>query len=181
MIKKTLLAATASIVLSGCVSTSDIEPVKVDISQVDYSERALVRAWDRLAESAAISAEANLNLSKLANGQAAQQMDERDYMEFVFQSSYIPKGMEVEVDNLEYEGNALSLLMLIAGMSGYTVVLPEYETFVEPHVKINTASKYGSKIKNAKDVYDVIDRTNKDLLDMKIIEGSRLIVVNYLI
>ncbi|CAH7147656.1 hypothetical protein [Vibrio alginolyticus] len=181
MLKKTLLAATASLALSGCAATSDIEPVKVDVSQVDYSERALVKAWDRLAESAAISAEANLNLSKLANGQAAQHMDESDYMEFVFQSSYVPEGMEIEVDNLDYEGNALSLLALIADMSGYTVVLPEYETFVEPHVKINTESKYGSKIKNAKDVYDVIDRTNKDLLDMKIIEDSRLIIVNYLI
>lgn len=176
-----LVKATLPFVLlmvSGCSSVSDVEPAELRFNEDSFSNDSISNSLSQLSDAALIAAQSQKALAELANGMASTQMTREQYNEYVFQKDYVPLGMERSVGDIEWSGEAMPLLHLVAGMAGYSVAEPAHKPIFEPTVRINTTAT-GAQY-NVADVIRAIEASNKEEIDIVIIEESKIINVNYI-
>ena len=109
---------------------------------------------------------------------ASTQMTSKDYNEYVFQKEYIPIGMERLVGDIDWNGNAMLLLNMVADIAGYVVAEPANKPLFVPMVNLNTM--LSNKQYNVMDIIRAVEASNKDEIDIVIIEESKIININYL-
>lgn len=169
--------------LAGCTSSQQLKPMKLTFDEEDVTNEAVARTLDSLADSAQIAAEANLVLANLAKGDATLTMSEEEFNQYAINSTHTPFGMEREFD-ISYDGPAMPIIRMAAEISGYDVVEPDYRPIKLPTITIDTIKNPvtgGENLGKATviDVLRMINASNKDRMDINIIEKLRLIEVSY--
>lgn len=178
-----ILGALCLIVLTGCSSNRQLEPMELTFSDVDATNEAVVAALEKLTESAAISAEANKLIADLENGKAYITMSSDEYEDYLKRTTTIPLGMEVEFD-VNYSGPLTPLLQSLASTSGYELALPATRPVRDLFVDMNTLTNpvTGKKNSNVKNVYDAVLAVNsvhKDRIKLTIHETHRILELEY--
>lgn len=176
-ITNSILPLMAIVLMTGCSTVSDVEPAQLKFNAESFTNDSISDSLYRLSESAEVAANAQKALAELANGFASQQMTVDDYNEYVFQSDYVPLGMERSVGDLNWSGPAMPLLNLVAEMAGYRVAEPAHKPLFEPTIRINTVEM--NKQMNVMDVIRSIEASNKEDITIDIIEDNKIINVNY--
>lgn len=163
--------------VSGCASVKDVEPAELRFTEDSFSNDSISSSLSQLSDAALIAAQSQRALAELANGMASTQMTREQYNEYVFQKDYVPIGMERSVGDIEWSGEAMPLIRLVAEMAGYVVAEPAHKPIFEPTVRINTTST-GAQY-NVADVIRAIEASNMEEIDIVIIEDSKIININY--
>ncbi|MCY9866130.1 DotD/TraH family lipoprotein [Vibrio coralliirubri] len=163
---------------SGCSSVNDVEPAQLRFSEDSFSNDSISSSLSQLSDAALMAAQSQKALAELANGMASTQMTREQYNEYVFQKDYVPLGMERSVGDIEWSGEAMPLLRLVAEMAGYAVAEPAHKPIFEPTVRIDTTST-GTQY-NVADVIRAIEASNKEEIDIVIMEDSKIININYI-
>lgn len=184
--KTKILAVFPILFLAACTSTpKDVKPTEITFDDKNIINSALFSSIDRLIDSAAVSTEANLELSKIAMGDASLRMSEEDYVEYIFQKGHIPKGMEEDID-LVWSGPVFPVIQMLADLSGYEVAPPATNPISVPIIDIDTNSHtinnsfYGHGSLRVIDALRAINSANKDKLDIVIYEDLSIIEIKYL-
>ncbi|MDK9793843.1 DotD/TraH family lipoprotein [Vibrio sp. D431a] len=175
---KRLIILLPALILSGCSSSpTDVEPAELTFNQTDLNESQMSQAYHDLVDSAAASSEALRELSALANGKASLEMSREEYDEYIFQNSYVPAGMERIVD-LKWTGDFYPVIEMLATLSGYTPAPSASRPLGRIDISIDTSKE--SRPLNVMDVIHRINNVHKDRIDIRVLEGLKIIQIDYL-
>lgn len=184
---KKIILTTLSLSMIGCASMKKEEkdlPEELPIIEVketvslDYQliQKELIDAARKSSESLQI-------LAEVENGVNSKKMTRNQVLQTEWNATYVPSGMERQVDLYWNSGPFMPVLKTISEASGYEIEIanPEMEPINQPIVTIDTDKMYQNTGKNR--LIDVLRsisyQVHKLGVDIDLIENKNLLIVRY--